>query len=280
MSRVWLIGNADSALGLFLTRSALAAEYAVIAITSDSQRLRRTLDEQYGGASDLYPLEADTGDQWQIVGAVEQGIQRFGGIDVLVNNVQTACSGYFEELSAEDYQNAISGHVLATINLTQAVLPCMRAQRFGQVINFGASLTETDAPQCTAVNAAGFAVEGLSRSLAEEMRPFGVFVSCIKPQVPGIEPSMADAAASPGADHIDAQAAADRLAEHTGDEKVETTVVGCAIEALLAMATPPGVLCVPPADEIIEMPNDQDQDLTPSGPRQACSWIRDACVYG
>ncbi|WP_423822466.1 SDR family NAD(P)-dependent oxidoreductase [Salinisphaera sp. SPP-AMP-43] len=272
MSKVWLIGDADSALGLLLTRSALAAEQAVIAITADAQQLRCTLGAQYGDATDLYPLEIDWRDQWQIVGAVEKGIQRFGGIDVLINNIQAACLGYFEALRAEDYQNAFSAHVLATIHLTQAALPCMRAQRYGQVINFGASETQTDMPGCTAVNATGFAVEGLSRSLAEEVRPFGVFVSCIKPQVSGINQPALDGAEHWLTDYLDAPAYPDQAVCNTDNEPIEPPLLGCAIKTLVAMAAPPSLFCVPPAHEIIEAPGEPDQDLTSSGRNPACSF--------
>lgn len=252
MSRVWLISETHSSLGIVLTRAALAAGDAVVALTSDAIQLRRALDDSSGSAGDFLPLEVDTTDPWQVVGAVEKSIARFGGIDILVNNAQTAHLGYFEELRAEDFGNALSAHTLATVHVTQAVLPYMRAQRHCQVINIGASSAQTAAPYCAAVNAAGFAVEGLSRSLAEEVRGFGLFVTCIKPQLPMAFHDAVHWAERQITDYLDDRAYP--IPKPTGDEPSGTEAVALmwAIKALFLMSEPPVLFCIPPTGEWID----------------------------
>jgi NAD(P)-dependent dehydrogenase (short-subunit alcohol dehydrogenase family) len=113
--------------------------------------------------------------------AVDAAIERFGQIDVLVNNAGNFYAGFFEEISPEHFRAQVETNLFGPVNVTRAVLPVMRAQSFGLVVTFS-STAGIQGPEFTSAYAASkFAVEGWMESLATEVAPFGVSTMLVEP---------------------------------------------------------------------------------------------------
>ncbi|MDP9124613.1 MAG: SDR family NAD(P)-dependent oxidoreductase, partial [Pseudomonadota bacterium] len=129
----------------------------------------------------LLALELDVADAAQARAAVAAALERFGAIDVLVNNAGYGHLGYFEETTAADIEAQYATNVFGLFNVTRAALPAMRAARKGHVFNLssvaGYRGIETGSLYCSSK----FAVEGFSESLAGELAPFGIHVTIVEP---------------------------------------------------------------------------------------------------
>ena len=178
MSKTWFITGASRGLGADIAAAALKAGDRVVA----TGRQRAAVSDRLGPDSDrLIALDLDVSDADQARAAVAAAIERFGAIDVLVNNAGYGHLGYFEETTAADIEAQYATNVFGLFNVTRAVLPAMRAARKGHVFNLssvaGYRGIETGALYCSSK----FAVEGFSESLAAELAPFGIHVTIVEP---------------------------------------------------------------------------------------------------
>jgi NAD(P)-dependent dehydrogenase (short-subunit alcohol dehydrogenase family) len=108
-------------------------------------------------------------------------VQRFGRIDVLVNNAGNFYAGFFEEVTPEDFRAQIETNLFGPLNVTRAVLPVMRAQRSGLVVTFSSTAGITGGEFTSAYAASKFALEGWSESLTPEVAPFGIRTMLVEP---------------------------------------------------------------------------------------------------
>jgi len=139
----------------------------------------RTAAAANGCPIEIIPL--DVSDEQSVKKAVAQVLEREGRIDVLVNNAGIAQSGPLEEVDDATVRSVFDTNVFGLLRCVRAVLPSMRKQRSGSIINIG-SVAGSIASGCSGVYAASkFALEGLSESLAQEVKPFGIHVALIKP---------------------------------------------------------------------------------------------------
>ncbi|HEV8638647.1 MAG TPA: SDR family NAD(P)-dependent oxidoreductase, partial [Chloroflexota bacterium] len=113
--------------------------------------------------------------------AVEAAVDRFGRIDVLVNNAGTFYAGYFEELTPEQVERQLAVNLIGPMNVTRAVLPAMRKQRSGHVISISSTAGLLGFEFCSAYAAAKFGLEGWMESLQPEVAPFGVHTTTVNP---------------------------------------------------------------------------------------------------
>src|SRR5918995_3376686 len=113
--------------------------------------------------------------------AVQAAVERFGRIDVLVNNAGNFYAGFFEEISPEDFRAQIETTLFGPINVTRAVLPVMRAQRSGLVMAISSTAGIVGQEFCTAYAASKFGVEGWIESLTPEVAPFGIRTMVVEP---------------------------------------------------------------------------------------------------
>src|SRR5579864_6637802 len=123
--KVWLVTGAGRGLGVDIAKSALAAGNAVIATGRNQERLSSVL----GTHDNLLAVKLDVIDPDDAKKAARAAVDRFGGIDVLVNNAGNFYAGFFEEISPEDFRAQIETTLFGPLNVTRAVLPIMRAQR-------------------------------------------------------------------------------------------------------------------------------------------------------
>jgi NAD(P)-dependent dehydrogenase (short-subunit alcohol dehydrogenase family) len=134
-----------------------------------------------GAHENLLAVALDVTDPTSVSAAVDAAVQRFGRIDVLVNNAGNFYAGFFEEISPEDFRAQIETNLFGPLNVTRAVLPVMRAQRFGLVVTFSSSAGITGGEFTSAYAASKFALEGWSESLTPEVAPFGIRTMLVEP---------------------------------------------------------------------------------------------------
>jgi NAD(P)-dependent dehydrogenase (short-subunit alcohol dehydrogenase family) len=175
--KVWLVTGAGRGMGTDIARTALAAGHAVIATGRDPGRVSAVL----GVHDDLLAVALDVTDPVGIAVAVEAALDRFGRIDVLVNNAGNFYAGFFEEITPEDYRAQVETNFFGPLEVTRAVLPVMRAQRSGLVVTISSTAGIVGQAFCTAYAASKFALEGWSESLAPEVAPFGIRTMLVEP---------------------------------------------------------------------------------------------------
>ena len=176
-NKVWFITGASRGFGLLIARDALARGDSVVAAARNPQAIVDAL----GVHPKLLPVQLDVTREAAAVVAAQAAIERFGRIDVLVNNAGYGILGAVEETSAEEVRRNYETNVFGLLNVSRAVLPVMRQQRSGHVINIS-SLGGYQAYHGWGVyGSTKFAVEGLSEAMAQELAPLGVHVTVVEP---------------------------------------------------------------------------------------------------
>lgn len=176
--KVWLITGASRGLGVAIAKAALAAGHAVIATGRTPEKVAQAI----GNHANLMAVRLDVTRPGDAQAAVEAAIQKFGRIDVAVNNAGNFFAGFFEELSPGQVRSQMDTLLFGPMNVTRAVLPVMRKQRAGLVLTISSTGGISGAiPFCSAYAAAKFAVEGWMESLAVEIAPFGIQTMLVEP---------------------------------------------------------------------------------------------------
>jgi NAD(P)-dependent dehydrogenase (short-subunit alcohol dehydrogenase family) len=175
--RVWLITGASRGLGLSITQAALAHGDAVIATARKAKSVTDRLGEQAG----LLAVDLDVTNEHQIAIAIETAVARFGRVDVLVNNAGYGLVGAIEEAGPEEIRRIYDTNVFGLLNVTRAVLPHLRRQRSGHVINISSAGGYQSFPGYGIYCSTKFAVEGISEALHGELASLGVRVTVVEP---------------------------------------------------------------------------------------------------
>jgi NAD(P)-dependent dehydrogenase (short-subunit alcohol dehydrogenase family) len=175
--KVWFITGAGRGMGTDIARAALAAGHAVVATARNTDTVTAAL----GQDGDLLAVKLDVTDPAEAQAAVQAAVERFGRIDVLVNNAANFYAGFFEEISPEDFRGQVETTLFGPVNVTRAVLPVMRAQRSGLVVAISSTAGIVGQEFCTAYAAAKFGVEGWIESLTPEVAPFGIRTMLVEP---------------------------------------------------------------------------------------------------
>jgi len=134
-----------------------------------------------GTSDDLLVVKLDVTNRADAAAAARAAVDRFGRIDVLVNNAGNFFAGYFEELTPEQIERQLGTLLIGPMNVTRAVLPVMRRQRSGHIISISSSAGLVGFAFCSAYAAAKFAVEGWMESLQQEVAPFGIHTTIVNP---------------------------------------------------------------------------------------------------
>jgi NAD(P)-dependent dehydrogenase (short-subunit alcohol dehydrogenase family) len=175
--KVWLVTGAGRGMGVDIAKAALAAGHAVVA----TGRNPDTVTTALGQDEDLLAVKLDVTDPADAEAAVQAAVERFGRIDVLVNNAGNFYAGFFEEISPQDVRAQVETTLFGPMHVTRAVLPVMRAQRSGLVVAISSTAGIVGQEFCTAYAAAKFGVEGWIESLAPEVAPFGIHTMLVEP---------------------------------------------------------------------------------------------------
>jgi NAD(P)-dependent dehydrogenase (short-subunit alcohol dehydrogenase family) len=175
--KVWFITGAGRGMGVEFAKAALVDGDAVVATGRDT----RAVTEAVGEADDLLVVKLDITSRADAEAAVQAALDRFGRIDVLVNNAGDFYAGYFEELTPEQFERQLTTNLVGPMNVTRAVLPVMRRQRSGHVISISSGAGLLGFEFCSAYAAAKFGLEGWIESLAAEVAPFGIHTTIVNP---------------------------------------------------------------------------------------------------
>ncbi len=176
--KIWFITGAGRGMGVDFTKAALEAGHAVVASGRDPQRVSSAL----GKSDDLLAVKLDVTKRGDAEAAVRAAVERFGRIDVLVNNAASFYAGYFEELTPEQVERQLATSLIGPMNVTRAVLPVMRKQRTGHIISISSSAGLAAGFEfVTAYAASKFGLEGWMESLHAEVAPFGITTTVVNP---------------------------------------------------------------------------------------------------
>ena len=176
--KVWFITGAGRGMGADFARAVLAAGHQLVATGRDTERLTAVL----GPSDDLLAVKLDVTSRNDAEAAVQAAVDRFGRIDVLVNNAANFYAGFFEELTPEQFERQLATSLVGPLNVTRAVLPVMRRQRAGHVISISSSAgLAAGADFVSAYAASKFGVEGWMEALRVEVAPLGIHTTIVNP---------------------------------------------------------------------------------------------------
>src|SRR3954462_7155775 len=177
--QVWFITGAGRGMGVEFVRAALAAGHSVMASGRDRERVSKVL----GTSSDLLVVTLDVTSATDAEAAVRAAVDRFGRMDVLVNNAASFYAGYFEELTPAQIDRQLAASLIGPMNVTRAVLPVMRRQRSGHIISISSSAGLAAGFEFVSAYAASkFGLEGWMESLQAEVAPFGIATTIVNPE--------------------------------------------------------------------------------------------------
>ena len=176
-NKTWLITGAGRGMGSDIAKAALAAGHNVIATGRNPDAVAQAL----GDSDQLLVATLDVTRRDDAQAAVDAAVDRFGGIDVLVNNAASFYAGFFEELTPEQMERQLATSLIGPMNVTGAVLPVMRKQRSGHVVTISSSAGFAGFEYGTAYAASKFGVDGWMESLAPELEPFGIHTTVVNP---------------------------------------------------------------------------------------------------
>jgi NAD(P)-dependent dehydrogenase (short-subunit alcohol dehydrogenase family) len=176
--KVWFITGASRGMGADFAKAVLSAGHRLVATGRDTKRLDRVL----GTSGDLLAVRLDVTKREDAEAAVRTAVERFGRIDVLVNNAASFYAGFFEELTPEHFDRQLATSLIGPMNVTRAVLPVMRKQRSGHVISISSSAgLGAGFDFVSAYAASKFGLEGWMEALRAEVAPFGIHATIVNP---------------------------------------------------------------------------------------------------
>lgn len=179
MNKVWFITGAGSGIGTGTAKAALQAGDRVVATGRNLDKVRNALRDV--ASENLAFVKLDVADKVQAKTAVEEAVKRFGHIDVLVNNAGYSLLGNFEEMTTAEIERQFATNFYGVVYVMRAVLPVMRQQRSGHIINISSVAGVVGFKHCAAYAASKFAVEGISLSVAVEVEGFGIKMTVVEP---------------------------------------------------------------------------------------------------
>lgn len=175
--KVWIVTGAGRGMGVEIAKAALAAGHQVVATGRSPEKVV----EAVGTHEDLLVVKLDLTKPDDAVDAAQAAIDRFGRIDVLVNNAANFYAGFFEETSDAQVRGQFETNVFGPMNVTRAILPIMRKQRSGHVITITSLAGQTGLEFVDAYAASKFALEGWMESLRYGVEPYGIRTTIVEP---------------------------------------------------------------------------------------------------
>jgi NAD(P)-dependent dehydrogenase (short-subunit alcohol dehydrogenase family) len=176
--KVWFITGASKGLGLALTKLLLSKGDKVASTSRNIEEFTKNITEHQ---ENFLPLEVDITADESVKNAVKQAVDKFGRLDVIVNNAGYSLVGSMEEISDEEFRRTIDVNLFGTVNVIRAAMPYLRQQQSGHIINISSNAGYVGFANASSYNAAKFAVIGISEALALETKPFGLQVTVVAP---------------------------------------------------------------------------------------------------
>ncbi|WP_459502923.1 SDR family oxidoreductase [Bacillus sp. C1] len=182
MSRIAIITGASSGFGLLTTIELAKKDYFVIAtmrnLTKQTELLSQATALQLQKNIQIHQLDVTDP---KSIHTFQRFLQQFKQVDILINNAGYASGGFVEEVPVEEYRRQFETNVFGAISITQLVLPYMRKQKSGKIINVSSISGQVGFPGLSPYVSSKYALEGWSESLRLEVKPFGIDVSLIEP---------------------------------------------------------------------------------------------------
>jgi len=176
--KIWFITGAGRGMGADFAKAVLAAGHSLVATGRDPGRLVNLL----GPSNNLHTVKLDVTRREDAEAAVRSAVDRFGRIDVLVNNAAIFEAGFFEEMTPEQIDQTLAANLVGQMHVTRAVLPVMRKQRSGHVITISSTAGLASGVEFTSAYAASkFGLEGWMEALRVEVAPFGLHTTVVNP---------------------------------------------------------------------------------------------------
>jgi NAD(P)-dependent dehydrogenase (short-subunit alcohol dehydrogenase family) len=177
VNKVYFITGAGRGMGIDFVRAALAAGHRVIATARQPEAITKAV----GIHEHLLAVKLDITIPAEAEVAVQTALERFGQIDVLINNAANFQAGFFEEVSPEQFRAQIEVNFFGALNVTRAVLPVMRQQRGGQIVTISSTAGVVAGEFTSAYAASKFALEGWMEALRPEVAPYGITTTVVEP---------------------------------------------------------------------------------------------------
>ncbi|TRZ40499.1 SDR family NAD(P)-dependent oxidoreductase [Niallia circulans] len=175
--KVWFITGASRGMGIEFTKAALAQGNKVVATGRNTDKISKIMEEN----ENLLVVKLDVTSPSDAKAAVKAAVDKFGKIDVLINNAANFLGGYFEELTPEQIDSQLRTNLIGPMNVTREVLPVMRNNRSGHIITISSGAGLSGFEFNTAYAASKFGLEGWMESLQPEVSPFGIYTTIINP---------------------------------------------------------------------------------------------------
>ncbi|KAK4082765.1 uncharacterized protein Triagg1_1655 [Trichoderma aggressivum f. europaeum] len=179
MARIWFVTGSSKGLGLAIVEAALADGDNVVATARNPATVNH-LVEKYG-PDRILPLALDVANNEQVESTVKAAVDKFGRIDVVVNNAGYAIPRSLEDSSIDIYRDQIDVNLLGTVYVSKAVTPILRKQKSGRILQVSSVGGRMATPGLSAYQAAKWAVGGFSGVLAKELSPFGIKITVLEP---------------------------------------------------------------------------------------------------
>ena len=240
MSKTWMITGAGRGIGAEIARAALANGDRVVA----TARKLGQLQDAFAGADPerIALVELDVASEAQAAPAVAQAVERFGRIDVLVNNAAYGLLGRLEEVSSADIARQFAVNVHGVLHMLRAVLPTMRRQRGGHIMNISSIAGITGFDGASVYCASKYAIEGLTASLALEVAPLGIKVTAVEPgffRTEFLDPSSVRYGATAIDDYAALGSVEQAYGAYKGRQLGDPVKLAAAVVELAGMASPP-----------------------------------------
>jgi len=240
MSKVWMITGAGRGIGAEIARAALHHGDRVVATGRTLAQLQDTFAD--ADPARIAFVELDVASEAQAAPAIAAAAERFGRIDVLVNNAAYGLLGRLEEVSSAEIAQQFAVNVHGVMHMLRAVLPVMRRQRGGHIINISSIAGITGFDGASVYCASKYAIEGLSASLALEVAPFGIKVTAVEPgffRTEFLDPSSVRYGATAIEDYAAHGSVEGAYGAYKGKQLGDPVKLAAAVIELAAMAAPP-----------------------------------------
>jgi NAD(P)-dependent dehydrogenase (short-subunit alcohol dehydrogenase family) len=237
--RVWFITGASKGFGLSLVKQLLLADEFVVATSRNRQELIAAVNCT---SANFLPIQVDLISESGVSLALQRTFETFGKIDVVINNAGYGIGGAIEELTDKETRDAFDVNVFATLNVIRYVMPYMRAQRSGHIINISSIAGIAPGMGWAVYSAAKHAVVGLSEVLAADVRSLGIKVTVVAPgafRTNFLAPDSLALTASPIDDYEDVRAMHQRYLKMDGQQVGDPEKAAASIIKIAGEANPP-----------------------------------------
>lgn len=179
MTKIWFITGSSRGLGLAIAEAALNNGDSVIATARKPEQLTNLVNKF--GKERVFPVALDVTDNNQVLQAVKSGHEKFGRIDVVINNAGYANTAAVEDIDVDDFCAQVEANLMGVVYVSKAVLPILRQQKSGHIFQVSSLGGRIGAPGLSAYQSEKWAVGGFSTVLAQEVASFGIKITVLEP---------------------------------------------------------------------------------------------------